>query len=299
MLRERGYLSRVCGPKSTEIQFKVHEIDPGLLQNPVGDASGKATDIFIGRGSFGVVHLQTYRRMAVAVKELLPRTQASDVYKEAMVLARFCHPYLPYLFGVITSKLPHRIIMQYHGLGENVTSLTLTDVFCCNDKCYSERTLLLLCFQIAEALRYLHEEVKVLHNDLKCSNVVICDSLLELPMQSTSRNTDIQIVVVDFGKATAVDDGKKYHLNPIERSEYLTRYPHMAPEIIEGITTQTVMSEVYALGGILRRVLDHGTTVDQRVIKEFSNIASRCRSPRYFCRPTAKEVLVAFEKMLK
>ena len=53
----------------------------------------------------------------------------------------------------------------------------------------------------------------VLHNDLKCNNVLICDNLLELqtPLMSTAGNVDIQIVVVDFGRATTVANGKKYH----------------------------------------------------------------------------------------
>ena len=61
------------------------------------------------------MRLQTYRRMRVAVKELLPSTVVSDVRKEALILARFCHPYLPHFFGVVTSKAPHRIVMHYHG----------------------------------------------------------------------------------------------------------------------------------------------------------------------------------------
>ena len=116
MVRERGLLARVGSAKAAEVKLKVHEIDPNSLQNPLADTSDKATDIFVRRGSFGVVRLQNYRRMTVAVKELLPRTLAADVYKEVMMLVRFCHPYLPRLFEVITSQLPYSIFMQYHGL---------------------------------------------------------------------------------------------------------------------------------------------------------------------------------------
>ena len=56
------------------------------------------------------MRLQTYSRMRVTVKELLPSTVVSDVRKEALILARFCRPYLPHLFGVVTSKTPHRIV---------------------------------------------------------------------------------------------------------------------------------------------------------------------------------------------
>ena len=205
---------------------------------------GRDIDIFVGRGSFGVVHLQTYRRMRVAVKELLPSTIASDVHKEALILAHFCHPYLPHLFGVVTSKAPHRIVMQYHDLSDRSTSITLYDVLGGSGQHYSQHVLLILCTQLLEAVRYLHEDVNVIHNDLKCSNVVVCDSLIEptMPSMSAQNTCDVQIVVIDFGKATTVENGKTYHLNSIEKLDYLHCYPHIAPEVIEGINKQGVTS---------------------------------------------------------
>lgn len=97
----------------------------------------------------------------------------ADVHKEAQILAQLCHPNLPYLFGVVTSKTPYKIVMQYHGLSEQMMSVTLSDILCDPSKLYDQNTFLLLCAQIAEAVRYLHDEVKILHNDLKYNNVVI------------------------------------------------------------------------------------------------------------------------------
>ena len=94
-----------------------------------------------------------------------------------------------------------------------------------------------------------------------------------------------------------MENGKTYHLNSIEKLDYLHHYPHIAPEVIEGINKQTVRSDVYSIGGILRKVLDHGTVTQTDVRKKLTDIATRFRSPRYFNRPTAKEVLVAFENM--
>ena len=300
MVREKSLLSRQC-LRTTEVpKVHVHEIDPDVLLNPVASSDGEDNEVFVGRGSFGVVRLQIYRGVRVAVKELLPRTLASDVHKEAQILARFCHPYLPCLFGVVTSKRPHRIVMQYHGFSDKTTSVTLGDVLCGARKPYAERVLLMLCTQLVEAIRYLHEEVKVLHNDLKCNNVIVCDSITNLPGPSTSAENmcDVQVVVIDFGKATTVDSGKTLHLNPIEKSEYIRRFPHIAPELLEGVTAQTTMSDMYSLGGILHKVLDKGTVVSAQIKKEFGDIAIRCRSPRYYSRPAAKEVLASFENIL-
>lgn len=296
MVREKTLLSRQTSPETTEV-LHVHEIDPDLLQNLRG-VDGNKLDIFVGRGSFGVVHLQTYRRMRVAIKELLPHTVVLDVHKEALILARFCHPYVPHLFGIVTSQAPHRIVMQYHGFSDKSISITLTDVLCGSDQHYSQHVLLILCTQLLEAIRYLHEEAKVIHNDLMCSNIVVCDSLIETPMPSTSaQNTcNVQIVVIDFGTATTIENGKTYHLNSIERLDYLHRYPHIAPEVIEGVTKQTVMSDINSIGGILHKVADHGTVIQTSVKQQLSDVATRCRSPRYSRRHTTKEVLVAFEK---
>lgn len=110
MLQERG---KLCGHKTDfgSDKVKVLEIDPAMLKDPV-NADGQSTETYIGRGSFAVVKLQTYRGFNVAVKKFLPSTVQADVQREAKVLARFCHPYLPMLFGVVTSTAPYRIVMQ-------------------------------------------------------------------------------------------------------------------------------------------------------------------------------------------
>ena len=100
--RERALSQAWTGnsSRSTSDGPRIHEIDPDLLHDP-DDVS-----TYIGRGSFGVVRMQVYRGIEVAVKELLPRTLATDVRHEARVLASFCHPYLP-LFSVCILLLDH------------------------------------------------------------------------------------------------------------------------------------------------------------------------------------------------
>ena len=65
------------------------------------------TRTYIGRGG---VRVQICRGIKVAVKELLPRSLASDVCHEAGLLTMF---YLP-LFGVHTATQSYKIVMQYH-----------------------------------------------------------------------------------------------------------------------------------------------------------------------------------------
>ncbi len=162
--RERA-LHRTRSSVTREVYVHVHEIDQGLLHDPP-----ESTEMYVGRGSFGIVKMQLYRNVKVAVKELLPHSLLDDLNKEANILVRFSHPYLPFLFGVLITTKPLRIVMQFHGFG--TTSMTLTDAFSTMIEQLKE-TVLTLCSQLMEAMRYLHDEVNVLHNDLKCNNILI------------------------------------------------------------------------------------------------------------------------------
>ena len=95
--------------------------------------------------------------------------------------------------------------------------------------------------------------MKVLHNDLKCNNILVCDSVADPPTPSSSERC-VQIMIIDFGKATTIDNGRFYRLNDLEKAEYTRRYSHIPPEVIEGLSRQTTMSDIYAAGGILRCV---------------------------------------------
>ena len=53
-----------------------------------------------------------------------------------------------------------------------------------------------------------------------------------------------------------VDNGKHYCLNDLEKAEYTRRYTHISPEVTEGLSRQTKMSDIYAAGGILRNVVE-------------------------------------------
>ena len=182
----------------------------------------------------------------------------SDVKIEANILARFSHPYLPYLFGIVIKELPYRIVMQYHGISGYSTSVTLHDTLSSSIANESiKKHILMFCCQLVEALSYLHCESHVLHNDLKPNNVVICDTL-----QPSDAEIGLQIVVIDFGKATTVDKGRRYSLNSLEKSEHIRRYPHIAPEVTEGITSQTTMSDVYSLGYVFQKVVDSKLITD-------------------------------------
>lgn len=173
--------------KSLKVTIKIQEIDPKYLKDPT-DNAGNSIQTYIGRGSFAVVQLQIYRGLKVAVKRLLLSTARIYVEREAQILAQLCHPYLPYLFGVVTSELPYRIIMQYHSVSNKALSVTLSDVLVDSNWTVRSHSIHDLC----EAVHYLHEDIKI----LKCNNILICDGL-NGPSIFTEDTCDMQIVVID------------------------------------------------------------------------------------------------------
>jgi len=279
--------------KSSKVtSVKIQEINPKYLKDPT-DNAGNSMPTYIGRGSFAVVQLQIYRGLKVAVKRFLPSTTRVDVDKEAQVLSQLCHPYLPCLFGVVISELPYRIIMQYHGLADKTMSVTLTDVLI-DSTGLSDNMASMICAQLTEAVHYLHENVNILHNDLKCNNILICDGLAAVEDMCDSY---VQIVVIDFGKATCIDSGKTYRLNDVEKAEYFKKYPYIAPEVIEGISCQSKMSDIYSLGCIFHKICDHGRLEDKTACAKLDDLATKCRVTQRYKRPTAKSLMGSIKKL--
>lgn len=221
-MREKMLAYQKRGIMTTNLsQTKLHNINRTLLCDPIIQGKG---NVVLGQGSFGVV------KPYVAVKELFSRTVLSDVHHEASMLMQVCHPFLPYLFGICTDEQPYCIVMQFHGMAMDENQL-----FSCNINEAIRRNMITdgckwleICAQIMEALRYLHEEAKLLHNDITTNNILLTDSKID------KMPTLIHIVLIDFGKATTINGGRKYALAECEKSEYIRQFPHLAPKVIHG-----------------------------------------------------------------
>ena len=292
MLRERAMSTHSSNPTKVCVT-NLLEIDHTLLHDPVRDGSEK--EVYLGQGSFGVVKLKLFRGIKVAVKELQPRTVLSDVRNEAHTLAKLCHPFLPYLFGVCTVLQPYRIIMQFHGLRETTTSLTLSTAIIRKRIC-DEYAWIGISIQIMQALAYLHDEALILHNDITTSNILLTDSTTEKP----SLSNYIQIVLIDFGKATPLKNSRKYNLSDIEKAEYTRKYPQIAPEVIDGMTTLTTWSDMYAAGRVVQYLIDHEffrqLPSEQRRLLQ--TIVRNCQHPHYSKRLSAKQALQCFNQLM-
>ena len=247
--------------------------DPSLLKDPLLD--GEHKECYIGRGLFGVVRLQEFRGITVAVKEFLPRTVCEDVTNEAHILTSLCHPYLPLLFGVCLKEEPYRLVMQFHETdGKSVTLFQELRVKKADYGDFSER-IFAFCAQLVEAVHYLHHEVEILHNDISTTNIVLDNN---------------HIVLIDFGKATKISEAKLYQLSESEKLEYMAKYPHMAPEVIYGRQRQSIYSDIYAVGLVFYHVCDH-SSISQEMRKSLKSLAEKCRSVNVFTRPKSSDIL--------
>ena len=113
------------------------------------------------------------------MKEFLPRTMLDDVISEAELLSQFCHPHLPHCFGICIS----------------------------------------VCAQLAEALRYLHFEVELLHDDIKPDNILLSSDTYR-KSNCDSNEEAMHVVLTDFGEATSIHHGRRFYLTPIDQSDY-------------------------------------------------------------------------------
>ena len=122
---------------------------------------------------------------------------------EANILSKFMHINLPYLFGVCLSSRPS-IVTSFHGFDSQ--TITVHTALYSPSKEIQDIVATVswmdVLQQVCASLEHLHCYQSVIHNDLKCDNVVLA---------STSQ-TYIK-VIIDFGKTCLLAEGKKYTLN--------------------------------------------------------------------------------------
>lgn len=85
---------------TTDLTLPSH-IKPAVLNN-----LNQGLTNYIALGSFGIVKLQVYHGIYVAVTQFIPWTFSNDIIAEAK-----CH--LLHLLGICTKELPYCIVMQF------------------------------------------------------------------------------------------------------------------------------------------------------------------------------------------
>lgn len=277
---------------SVKTVFVLHEINVQNLQDPVVD--GKQEVVYLGRGAFGIVKVQFYRDLLVAVKEYQPRSLVADVKQEAALVSHLCHPYLPLLIGICTTAAPLRLVMQFHGV-DALKSVTIGKELQSHQLIHAGSGWLILTGQLMEALRYLHTEAECLHNDIKADNILLTSTSMQPSSSSKADLPDFpyQIVLIDFGKGTTMKTPSYLRLADSEKPVYKKRCKHISPEVIDGIAPFSSKSDMYSVGHLMQKISEERRyfNLPDDVQTSVAEMTDRCLSPDHKLRPEANCLL--------
>ena len=235
----------------------------------------------LGSGTFGKCTKMIFCSTEVAVKTTTLHSYShKDIMFEAFVMTKVCcgHPNLPLFIGVCDQldgiSKPLLVSKFYSVAGE---PRTLHQHLIRESKLYTTgavNDLARILLGVCHGVEAVHQK-GYLHNDLKCDNVVLSDCVPYMEKAPT-----VWPVIIDFGKAKPLSSPKSYKLNQAEMEQYLHRYTHLAPELIKGLHTQSILTDVYSLGHIVKKV---ATVISSQ---ELRRIARSCTSPEQGNRPT-------------
>ena len=152
-----------------------------------------------------------------------------------------------------------------------------------------------VCAQLAEVVRYLHEDVKCIHNDIKADNILLTNT------STVVSSNKFNVLLIDYGKATEKSLGKLYKLSDTEKLLYRTHHLHLAPEIIDGVVKQSTTSDVYSVGKVFQFICDKHEDVseeEKHFICKLKSLAEQCTSHKNFSRPPAFLLLETLKDLM-
>lgn len=122
------------------------------------------------------------------------------IQHEASFLSKLCHLGIPLFFGKNTLRRPYYIVVQFYGL--NGKSITIQKELNNNTNIHIMKDWIVLCAQLVDTIRYLHEDTKCIHNDIKGDNVLLTNSSMSNQIANCSTTCGCKVVLIDFNKAT-------------------------------------------------------------------------------------------------
>lgn len=171
-------------------------------------SSLKVYDV-IGTGSFGTVHIASWRFTKVAAKILKNSREAFSIVEfrsELQSLSQIRHPNIIQFFGACTLEEPYIILIEYMSRG-NLES---------NNANLSQFEKKEIILDIASGLAYLHNRIPrcVIHRDLKPTNILL--------------NLSGRAKIADFG----LSKFHTSHNDTFVMTGETGTYRYMAPEVI-------------------------------------------------------------------
>ena len=201
---------------------------------------------------------------------------------EANILSHCCHPNVLLLFGIFsTSNGYDCLVISIHTL--NGTPYNIQSLL--EEK--SKEFMKEVCWRkillgIVKGLEYLHSHCKgsILHNDLKCDNIVVDNS-----------SGFVEPCIIDFGKACFECNAKQYQLSKSEKEKYKLRHPQVAPDVRDGIKKQSKASDVYSFGRILSNINE------KKPIPAVLSIVDKCLQYNSNARPLTHDLCKFFHNL--
>ena len=199
---------------------------------------------------------------------------------EAVLTSTFCHPNLPWFYGLSEHGPRRMIVLSFHGINGKSYTIHQALQTNCQDLLIEINRKVILA-GMASALKYIHSK-DILHNDIKSDNIII-DNRSPVP----------QSILIDFGKGCFLSEGKFYKLSLAERRRYAIEHPQVAPDLRDGHCRQTESSDIYSLGRVIQKVNDKFLH-----IPFIASHASLCI--QYGCkqRPSIDELYTSLQRML-
>lgn len=229
------------------------QIPPELL-HPVRECKE------LGHGTFGTCSKVTLHGTSVCAKTFHTSDTSMDRVKlaiahEAIMLLKVRHQNISFLLGIQTVKQPYQLISVLYSV--DGVSISVHDTFSfvtlSGNKGHvlsSVRPTLTLPVwlhmmkNLAEALLFIHGK-SIVHCDIKSDNVVL----------HKKDETNIDCVLIDFGKSNYITKVKRYRLSQQEQEDYMHSHKHIAPDLVDGTSAVSPASDVYSYGRLLKNII--------------------------------------------
>ena len=131
-----------------------------------------------------------------------------------------------------------------------------------------------ILYGVILAADYLHTK-SILHNDIKENNIVIVQT-----------SVDVSSVLIDLGKGCFIKNAKLCSITSEKKQQdHISKYPHLAPDLIRRHCKQSEKSDMYSVGRIIKIV--NKQHIDLPVLE---SMGSQCTE--YYCnnRPSAADM---------
>lgn len=259
-------LTRLLKDKSSSVIKKFHRQLPTFKSRDI-----RFDEILLGEGVFGCVKRGTILsiQQRVAIKCLSAKNSAKHFLAEALISSEMSSiPYFLYFFGVVQ---PNMLLMEYVQ-----NALTLREIIKQESPMVNWKNI---CVSLVHGLHSLHLK-GILHNDLHANNILI-------------RN-EMYVKIIDFGKATLIEDPVVYSIKKGSEKQRLYNkiHCHLAFELrnVPG-SKVSEESDIFSLGYNFEKV---AVKVCQT---KLSNIATKmiCQDPQK--RPTLSTVLLEISNL--